>query len=56
MKKEIADCCRRLRLSKNIAEICDQIQAETHEEYLLQILKNELSYRETTRKNRLMSV
>lgn len=54
MKTEIAECCRRLRLSKNIAAVSDQIEAESYQEYLLKILKQELVYRETTRKNRLI--
>ena len=54
MKLEIAECCRRLRLSRNIAEICDRVQAESHEEYLLQILRYELAYREAVRKGRLL--
>lgn len=54
MKTEIAECCRRLRLSRNIAAVCDQVEASNHQEYLLKILKQEVLYRETTRKNRLI--
>ena len=54
MKAEIAECCRRLRLSKNIAEISDQVEADSYQEYLLKVLKQEVAYRETTRKNRLV--
>lgn len=54
MKTEIAECCRRLRLSRNIAEISDQVEADNYQEYLLKILKQEVAYRETTRKNRLV--
>lgn len=54
MKPQIAECCKKLRLSRNIAEICDRVQAESHQEYLLQILQHELSYRETARKSRLL--
>jgi hypothetical protein len=54
MKAEIAECCRRLRLSKNIAEISDQVEADSYQEYLLNVLKQEVAYRETTRKNRLV--
>jgi len=53
-KTEIAECCRRLRLSKNIAEISDQVEADSYQEYLLKILAEEVAYRETTRKNRLV--
>lgn len=54
MKQQILDCCKRLRFSSNIAESYDKIQATTHAEYLLKILQNEIAYRETTRKNRLI--
>ena len=49
-----ASLVRRLRLGKNIALISDQIEAESHQEYLLKVLKEELAYRETKRKNRLI--
>ena len=54
MKTEIAECCRRLRLSRNIAAVCDQIEADSYQAYLLKIPKQEVLYRETTRKNRLI--
>lgn len=53
MRTEIAECCRRLRLSRNIADVCDQIEAESHQAYLLEILRQEVLCRETTRKHRL---
>ena len=53
-KTEIAEYCRRLRLGKNIALISDQIAAESHQEYLLKVLKEELAYRESKMKNRLI--
>jgi len=54
VKTEIAEYCRRLRLGKNIALISDQIAAESHQEYLLKVLKEELAYRESKMKNRLI--
>lgn len=54
MKQQIAEVCKKLRLSKNIAENSSQIQAESHEEYLLKVLQQELFYRETVRKSRLL--
>ena len=54
LKTEIAECCRRLRLGKNIAIISEQIEAGGHQEYLLKVLKEELSYREAKRKSRLL--
>jgi DNA replication protein DnaC len=41
-------------LGKNIALISDQIAAESHQEYLLKVLKEELAYRESKMKNRLI--
>ena len=55
MKTEIAECCKRLRLSRNIAAVCDQMEADSHQEYLLKILQHELAYRETARRNRLIN-
>jgi DNA replication protein DnaC len=54
LKTEIAECCRRLRLGKNIATISEQIEAGNHQEYLLKVLKEELSYRDAKRKSRLL--
>lgn len=54
MKEQIADFCKRLRLSKNIADSYDRIDADSKEEYLLKILLNEVKYRETAKKNRLI--
>jgi DNA replication protein DnaC len=54
LKTEIADCCRRLRLGKNVATISEQVEAESNQEYLLKVLKEELSYREAKRKSRLL--
>lgn len=54
MKAQIEACCRRLRLSKKMAEIYDQIEAETRGEFLLQLLQHEIKHREVTRVNRLI--
>jgi DNA replication protein DnaC len=54
METEIAACCRRLKLSRNIAESSARVDASSHQEYLLKILRQEVAYRETARKNRLL--
>ncbi len=54
MKTEIAQCCKKLRLGRNIADISDQVKAENHQEYLLKILRREVAYREKARKARLL--
>jgi len=51
---EIAACCKRLRLSKNIVENAKQIEAETHQEYLLKLLQSEILHREEARKDKLL--
>jgi hypothetical protein len=54
MKADIAECCKRLRLSRNIAAICDEVDAENHQEYLLNVLKSEILYRQDKRTDRLI--
>ena len=51
---DIAACCKRLRLSKNIVEMSDKIQADTHQEYLLKLLQSEILHREKTRRDKLL--
>jgi DNA replication protein DnaC len=52
---DIAACCKRLRLSKNIVEMSNKIQAGTHQEYLLKLLQSEILHREQTRKDKLLN-
>lgn len=54
MKEQIAACCKRLRLSKNIPENYQDISACTHEEFLLKLLQNEVCYRDANRRERLI--
>lgn len=54
MKQEIVECCKKLRLSRNIAEISDQVKEENPQAYLLEILRQEIAYRENARKARLL--
>lgn len=51
---EIAACCKELRLSRNMVEMSAELQAESHQEYLLKLLKSELEHREHTRKDKLL--
>lgn len=51
---EIAACCKQLKLSQNIAEISGELQAESHQEYLLKLLRSELKHREMQRKDKLL--
>ena len=51
---DIATCCKRLRLSKNIVEMSDKIEADTHQEYLLKLLQSEILHREKARREKLL--
>ena len=51
---DIAACCKRLRLSKNIVEMSDKIQADSHQEYLLKLLQSEILHREKARREKLL--
>lgn len=54
IKDEIAACCRALKLGSNIVDNCCLVDADTHEEYLLKLLKLELEHREKCRRDRLL--
>ena len=51
LTSEIAECCKRLKLSRNIVEMAERVQAETHQEYLLKLLKSEQEHRDSLRKD-----
>ena len=55
MKEEIAACCKTLKLSRNIAEMATELQADTHQEYLLKLLQAEIQHRDDTRRHKLMN-
>lgn len=52
---EIADCCKRLRLSRNLVEMAQSMEGESHQEYLFNLLSSELSYRKKVRIEKLVS-
>ena len=54
MKAELTKLCKRLRLSQNLVENALDIEAPTHPEYLAEVLRRELTHRETMRRNRLL--
>jgi len=54
LKEQIAACCKALKLSHNLVENCDKIEAESHEEYLLKLLRLEVEHREASKKDRLL--
>ncbi|MDK2788825.1 MAG: hypothetical protein PWP07_2070 [Epulopiscium sp.] len=52
--EQIAFYCKTLKLSHDMVENCDKIEAESHEEYLLKLLKLEVEHRKESRKNRFL--
>lgn len=51
---EIAACCKQLKLSRNIVEMAEKVQAESHQEYLLKLLQSELEHRDSLRKDKFL--
>ena len=55
MKEEIAACCKTLKLSRNIVESAMELQADSHQEYLLNLLQAEIRHRDDTRRDKLLN-
>lgn len=55
LEKEISECCKRLKLSQNLAEQAQATEGESHQEFLLKLLQTELLHRETARIDKLIS-
>ena len=51
MKEQLLDCCKQLRLSAKLADNAMSATGATNQEYLLEILKAEIVYRELKRRN-----
>lgn len=51
MKGQLLDCCKQLRLSAKLADNAMSATGATNQEYLLEILKAEIVYRELKRRN-----
>jgi DNA replication protein DnaC len=56
MIDEIADCCKALKLGRNIAEMAIELTADTHQEFLLKLLKSEVVHRESVRQNKFVNL
>lgn len=54
MIAEIAACCKELKLSRNIVEMAEIIQADTHQEFLIKLLESEVEHRENKRKDKIL--
>lgn len=53
MEELITQYCKTLRIGKGFYQGYKDIQSETHDEFLLELLRREVENRETARKNRL---
>jgi len=54
LNDELVACCKRLRLSRTLADPSDFAKDQTPERYLLYVLKRELEHREKNRRDRLL--
>jgi DNA replication protein DnaC len=51
MKEQLLECCKQLRLSATFAENAINAIGATNQEYMLEVLKAEIIYRNTKRRN-----
>jgi DNA replication protein DnaC len=54
LNTEIAACCKALKLGRNIVDMAERVQAESHQEYLLKLLQSELEHRDSLRKDKFL--
>lgn len=50
----IIDCCKKLKLSRNLADMAQTMKGESHQEYLYKLLSAELKNREQARIGKLI--
>jgi len=55
LDEELIACCKKLKLSRNLAEMAQTTEGESHQEYLYKILTCELENREKSRKSVLLN-
>jgi len=55
LQREIAEACKALRLSSNLAEQAITLNGDTHQEYVLKLFTNELEYRRQRRKTTMLN-
>jgi hypothetical protein len=55
LEEEIIGCCKRLRLSRNLADMAQTVMGESHQEYLYKLLSGELKNRELGRAAKLIN-
>lgn len=51
MKEQLLECCKQLRLSATFAENAINATGATNQEYMIEVLKAEITYRNTKRRN-----
>lgn len=56
IEKSIAECCKQLKLSANFAGQAFEQKGDTPQEYLLNLLTNEIEYRTAKRKSKLLNI
>ena len=49
LEEEIIGCCKKLKLSRNLADMAQTTEGESHQEYLYKLLSAELKNREQGR-------
>lgn len=55
LEEEIICCCKRLKLSRNLADMAQTTAGESHQEYLYQLLSGEIKNRELGRAAKLIT-
>lgn len=55
IEKSIAECCKQLKLSTNFAGQAFEQKGDTPQEYLLNLLTNEIEYRTSKRKSKFLN-
>ncbi len=55
LEAEIIDCCKKLKLSRNLADRAQTTKGESYQEYLYQLLSQELKNREQSRTAKLIN-
>ena len=55
LENEIIACCKRLKLSRNLADMAQTTDGESHQEYLYKLLSAELKNREQSRVAKLIN-
>ena len=54
-QEEIKNCCRQLRLSANLAERAQTTSGETNQEFLYNLLRDEIAYRRKQRISKMIN-